>query len=121
MAYFVPDDLALYAIEDALRRGVRVRSSSPGENIDAGTVRSASRALWGGILRAGAELYEFQPTMYHCKVLVVDSLWVSGRLDELRQPLLPPETTKPTSTCSTANSPRARWPISSATSSARAA
>ena len=30
-----------------------------------------------GILRAGAELYEYQPTMYHCKVLVVDGLWVS--------------------------------------------
>jgi cardiolipin synthase len=77
MAYFVPDDLALYAIEDALRRGVRVRIIMPGHFTDAGTVRSASRALWGGILRAGAELYEYQPTMYHCKVLVVDGLWTS--------------------------------------------
>jgi len=77
MAYFVPDELALHAIEEALRRGVRVRIIMPGENIDAGTVRHASRALWGGILRAGAELYEYQPTMYHCKVLVVDGLWVS--------------------------------------------
>jgi len=73
MAYFVPDELALHAIEEALRRGVRVRIIMPGENIDAGTVRHASRALWGGILRAGAELYEYQPTMYHCKVLVVDA------------------------------------------------
>ena len=77
MAYFVPDDLALHAIEDALRRGVRVRIIMPGHNIDAQSVRSASRALWGGILRAGAELYEYQPTMFHCKVLVVDGLWVS--------------------------------------------
>jgi cardiolipin synthase len=77
MAYFVPDDLALYAIQDALRRGVRVRIIMPGHITDAGSVRSASRALWGGILRAGAELYEYQPTMYHCKVLVVDSLWTS--------------------------------------------
>jgi cardiolipin synthase A/B len=77
MAYFVPDNLALYAIEDALRRGVRVRIIMPGHHTDAGSVRSASRALWGGILRAGAELYEYQPTMYHCKVLVVDGLWTS--------------------------------------------
>jgi cardiolipin synthase len=77
MAYFVPDDLALHALQDALRRGVRVRIIMPGHNIDAQTVRSASRALWGGILRAGAELYEYQPTMYHCKVLVVDGLWTS--------------------------------------------
>ena len=77
MAYFVPDDLALDAIHAALKRGVRVRIIMPGPNTDASIVRHASRALWGEILAAGAELYEFQPTMYHCKVLVVDGLWVS--------------------------------------------
>ena len=77
MAYFVPDELALRAIEDALARGVRVRIIMPGHNTDAKPVRRASRALWGGILRAGAEIYEYQPTMYHCKVLVVDGLWTS--------------------------------------------
>ena len=77
MAYFVPDDLALAALVDALRRGVRVRIVMPGPITDAKPVRRASRALWGDILRAGAEIYEFQPTMYHCKVLVVDGLWVS--------------------------------------------
>jgi cardiolipin synthase len=77
MAYFVPDELALKAIERALERGVKVRIIMPGHHMDAQPVRSASRALWGGILKAGAELYEFQPTMYHCKVLVVDGTWVS--------------------------------------------
>jgi len=28
-------------------------------------------------LRAGAEIYEYEPTMYHCKVMIVDTLWVS--------------------------------------------
>jgi cardiolipin synthase len=28
-------------------------------------------------LRAGAEIYEYQPTMYHCKVLIADGLLVS--------------------------------------------
>jgi cardiolipin synthase len=77
MAYFVPDDLALEAIEAALKRGVKVRILMPGPLTDAKPVRRASRALWGGILQAGAEIYEFQPTMYHCKVLVVDRQWVS--------------------------------------------
>ncbi|HSJ99085.1 MAG TPA: phospholipase D-like domain-containing protein [Myxococcota bacterium] len=77
MAYFVPDDLALGAIQAALRRGVRVRIILPGPHIDADAVRHASRALWGDILAAGAEIHEFQPTMYHCKVLVVDGLWTS--------------------------------------------
>ena len=31
----------------------------------------------GELLQAGAEIYEYQPTMFHCKILVVDDLWVS--------------------------------------------
>ena len=77
MAYFVPDEIALEALVAALRRGVRVRIIMPGPITDANLVRRASRALWGSILEAGAELYEYEPTMYHCKVLVVDGLWVS--------------------------------------------
>jgi len=77
MAYFVPDDLALQAIEAALKRGVRVRIIMPGRHIDASLVRRASRALWGRILDHGAEIHEYQPTMFHCKVLVIDGLWSS--------------------------------------------
>jgi cardiolipin synthase A/B len=77
MAYFVPDDLALDALVDALKRGVKVRIIMPGKITDASLVRRASRATWGPILQAGAEIYEYQPTMYHCKVLVVDRLWTS--------------------------------------------
>jgi cardiolipin synthase A/B len=77
MAYFVPDDLALAELVAALKRGVKVRIIMPGQNTDAALVRRASRALWGPILQAGAEIYEYQPTMFHCKVLVVDGLWTS--------------------------------------------
>jgi cardiolipin synthase A/B len=77
MAYFVPDEVALGALEAALKRGVRVRIILPGKHIDTSLVRRASRSLWGRILRAGAEIHEFQPTMYHCKVLVIDTLWTS--------------------------------------------
>jgi cardiolipin synthase len=77
MAYFVHDDLALEALVDALKRGVKVRIIMPGKLTDAALVRRASRATWGPILQAGAEIYEYQPTMYHCKVLVVDRLWTS--------------------------------------------
>lgn len=38
-------------------------------------MRRASRARWGPLLEA--EIYEYQPTMYHCKVMIVDSLLVS--------------------------------------------
>ena len=76
-AYFVPDALTQAALVSAAKRGVRIRIITPGEHMDAETVRRASRAGWGALLRAGVAIHEFQPTMFHCKVLVVDSLWTS--------------------------------------------
>jgi len=76
-SYFVPDELTLSALRDALKRGVRVRIIVPGEHIDTEIVRKASRASWGMLLSAGASIHEYQPTMFHCKMLVVDGLLVS--------------------------------------------
>ena len=76
-AYFVPDDLAGKALTDALGRGVRVQIITPGKHTDSETVRRASRARWGPLLEAGAEIYEYQPTMYHTKVFIVDGLMTS--------------------------------------------
>jgi cardiolipin synthase A/B len=77
MAYFVPDDLTLSVMLDALRRGVKIQIILPGPITDAELVQRASRAKWGEIMQAGGEIYQYQPTMFHCKVLVVDGLWVS--------------------------------------------
>ena len=76
-AYFVPDELTLKLLMDALARGVRLRIVTPGEYTDTETVKAASRATWGALLQAGAEIYEYQPTMYHCKVMILDDLLVS--------------------------------------------
>jgi cardiolipin synthase len=76
-SYFVPDDLTVKALVAAAGRGVRIRIIVPGEKIDASVVRSASRERWGELLDAGIEIAEFQPTMFHVKSLVVDSLLVS--------------------------------------------
>jgi len=76
-AYFVPDDLISNALTAAAKRGVKVRIVTPGEHMDADTVQRASRARWGELLEAGIEIYQYQPTMYHCKVMIVDELWVS--------------------------------------------
>ncbi|HQS21320.1 MULTISPECIES: phospholipase D-like domain-containing protein [unclassified Acidovorax] len=77
VAYFVPDELTQKHLMDALARGVRVRFITPGEHTDTDTVKAASRATWGPLLQAGALIYEYQPTMYHCKVMIVDQLLVS--------------------------------------------
>jgi len=76
-AYFVPDELTSKALVEALDRGVRLRIIVPGPHIDSDTVRSASRARWGPLLASGAVIAEYQPTMYHCKVMIVDGLLVS--------------------------------------------
>jgi cardiolipin synthase len=76
-SYFVPDELTLRVLIDALKRGVRVRVIVPGEDIDTEIVRKASRASWGGLLAAGAQIHEYQPTMFHCKTVIVDGLLVS--------------------------------------------
>ena len=76
-AYFVPDTLTRKLLMDALQRGVRVRLITPGEHTDTEIVKAASRATWGELLQAGALIHQYQPTMYHCKVMVVDQRMVS--------------------------------------------
>ncbi len=76
-SYFVPDELALGAMVEAMKRGVKLRIIVPGEHIDSETVGSASRAKWGPLLEAGAVIAQYQPTMFHCKVMIVDDLLVS--------------------------------------------
>ncbi len=76
-AYFVPDPLIMKALLAARQRGVRVRVVVPGKFIDSDTVRLASRAQWGDLLQAGVEIHEYQPTMMHNKLLIVDGLMVS--------------------------------------------
>jgi cardiolipin synthase len=76
-AYFIPDELAIAALIAARQRGVDVRVIVPGPVNDAKVTSYASHSTWGPILKAGGKIYEFQPTMFHCKVLIVDDLLVS--------------------------------------------
>jgi cardiolipin synthase len=76
-SYFVPDNVEVEAFVAALKRGVKVQIILPGPHADSETTRRASRADWEPLLRAGAEIYEYQPTMYHVKALVVDDLFTT--------------------------------------------
>ena len=76
-SYFVPNDLAVRTMVTAMKRGVKVQIITPGAHIDTEAVRAASKARWGALLAAGAEIYEYQPTMYHTKVMIVDEFMVS--------------------------------------------
>ena len=76
-AYFVPDKLAIDTFVDAARRGVNIEIIVPGRRIDQQIVRIASHDKWPELLKAGIRIYEYQPTMFHCKYLIVDNRWVS--------------------------------------------
>ena len=76
-AYFIPDELITQALLEARKRGVRIRVLAPGKNTDSDAARHASKADWGPMLKAGIEIYEYEPTMFHNKMLIVDKLVVS--------------------------------------------
>jgi cardiolipin synthase A/B len=76
-SYFVPDDLSVEMLVEARRRGVRVQVIVPGVLNDSEVTRRVSRSRWADLLEAGVEIFEYQPTMYHVKVMIVDGSWVS--------------------------------------------
>ena len=76
-SYFIPGKLITDQLVEACKRGVKVEIIVPGSQTDAAIVRHASRSKWGPLFKAGVKIYEYQPTMYHCKVMIVDDLWVS--------------------------------------------
>ncbi len=76
-AYFIPDELITKALIAARLRGVRIRVLVPGKNTDSELARSASKSSWGPLLLAGVTIFEYQPTMFHNKVMIVDREMVS--------------------------------------------
>ena len=72
-AYFVPPQPFVQALRDAKARGVDVKILLPGRYHDQPAVRRASRRTWGPLLEGDVELYEYEPTMMHCKIVIVDS------------------------------------------------
>ncbi|MEO6968874.1 MAG: phospholipase D-like domain-containing protein [Rhodanobacteraceae bacterium] len=76
-SYFVPDALTRKTLVQAAGRGVRIRVITPGDHIDTQTVRQASRTCWEELLKAGIEIHEFEPTMNHCKIMLIDGLLAS--------------------------------------------
>ena len=77
-AYFVPDDLVTATLIAAVKRGVSVEVLVPGPHLDSVLVRGASRHRWGRLLQHGVRIFEYQRTMYHCKVMIIDDTWVSA-------------------------------------------
>ena len=75
-AYFFPGRRFRRALLRARRRGVRVRLLLQGRQ-EYMLQHYATRALYGMLLEAGVELYEYTPSFLHAKVAVVDGTWAT--------------------------------------------
>jgi cardiolipin synthase len=73
--YFAPNDGVVELFAMMVRRGVKVHLMVPGKHTDSPFVRRAGCNLYAALLEAGVRLYEFEPTLLHQKVVVVDEIW----------------------------------------------
>lgn len=76
-AYFVPDSHLRAIFIEAAHKGIEIEVLVPGAHVDTHIARLASRHSWGELLSAGIKIYEYGPTMFHCKYMIVDGLWMS--------------------------------------------
>jgi cardiolipin synthase len=74
--YFLPDRSVRRELVRAIReRGVEIKIITPGKQNDHVLTRRSSRRLYGELLEAGAEIYEYEPAMIHTKSMIVDRTW----------------------------------------------
>ena len=74
--YFLPDHSARQEMVRAIReRGVEIKIVTPGKQADHLLTRRSSRRLYGELLTAGAQIYEYKPSMIHTKTMVIDGIW----------------------------------------------
>ncbi|MDP9038569.1 MAG: phospholipase D-like domain-containing protein [Acidobacteriota bacterium] len=74
--YFLPDRAARRALAEAVaRRGVQVQILMAGPKIDHPIIRDLSRRSVRHMVRAGAEVYLYQPAMIHAKLMTIDGMW----------------------------------------------
>jgi cardiolipin synthase len=73
--YFVPDPSFLSALIERARSGVSVVILVPGHRMDHPWVRLSSRRLFRPLVDAGIRLFEYQPSMIHQKLMIVDRRW----------------------------------------------
>jgi cardiolipin synthase len=75
-AYFFPGARFRHALRAAASRGVRVMLLLQGR-VEYVLLHYATRALYGSLLDAGVEIYEYHKSFLHAKVAVIDQRWAT--------------------------------------------
>ncbi len=73
--YFTPNPQVPKLLKKMAARGVTVHLMVPGKHTDSPFVRRAGFYLYLPLLRAGVRLYEYQPTLLHQKIVIIDGKW----------------------------------------------
>ena len=73
--YFLPDRSMREELVRAKNRGVTVKVIVPGKHDDHTLTRSSGRSAYGDMLKAGAEINEYEPSMIHAKITIIDGIW----------------------------------------------
>lgn len=73
-AYFNPDDDYIGYLGAAVQRGVRVEVLVPGDHIDKRTSQIVAQEDYQGLLDTGAQLWTYDTSMLHAKVMTVDGV-----------------------------------------------
>ena len=73
-AYFVPGAEIIKRLCEAADRGVQVQVLLPGPHADKRLVQLASEATYRELLTHGIELWNFQPSMMHAKIMTIDGV-----------------------------------------------
>ena len=76
-AYFLPGLKLLRALKRAAKRGAQVQLILAGKS-DVRLMQIATRSLYPSLLRAGVEIYEYEPQILHAKIVIVDDAVYAG-------------------------------------------
>jgi len=76
-AYFLPSFRLLRELKRAAKRGAKVQLILAGKS-DVWLMRIATRGLYPSLLRAGVEIFEYEPQIMHAKIVVADDIVYAG-------------------------------------------
>jgi cardiolipin synthase len=73
-AYFVPDEDLCQRLCDAADRGVDIQILLPGPHADKRFVQAGGETVYARLMEHAIEIWNFQPSMLHAKVMTVDGI-----------------------------------------------
>ena len=75
--YFLPNNDTRHLLIRAKKAGVDVRILTTSSKSDKKPVYYASYEVYGSLIKEGIQMFEYEPSMIHAKLLLIDDAWVN--------------------------------------------